>query len=300
MSRFETSITLSGLGHLYGPGLEGLVETAQQAEAAGIDQVVMTDHLAIGARTDLYPYGPFPFPPEEPWPETLTTLAVIAGATSRIRLGTGVLIAPLRPALLLAKTLATLDVLSGGRVDVGVGTGWQREEFEAAGIPFEGRGARMDDVLGACQTIWRDAPASYMSDTVSFHDLHCEPRPLQPGGPPFWFGFGLGPKNTARVARYGHGWMPIRPDPDELARGVEKLREAFTAAGRDPGELGVRGAPAPIRGKSGRPDLGATLDAIPKLLEAGATQISLPVAAFVGRRSGVSAFVEAIAERTGA
>ena len=297
MNRFETSITLSGLGHLYGVGLEGLVETAQQAEAAGIDQVVMTDHLAIGSRTDRYPYGSFPFPPEEPWPEPLTTLAVIAGATSRIRLGTGVLIAPLRPALLLAKTLATLDVLSGGRVDLGVGTGWQREEFEAAGVPFEGRGARMDDVLGACQAIWRNTPASFESDTVSFHELYCEPRPLQVGGPPIWFGLGLGPKNTARVVHFGRGWMPIRPEPEELAKGVEKLREAFSAAGRDPAELAIRGAPAPVRGKSGRPDLGATLDTIPALLEAGASQISLPVAAFVRNPSAVPEFVEALAER---
>lgn len=297
MKRFRTSITLSGLGRLYGPGLEGLVETAQQAEAAGIDQVVMTDHLAIGPRTDRYPYGAFPFPPEEPWPEPLTTLAVIAGATSRVRLCTGVLIVPLRPALLLAKTLATLDVLSRGRLDVGVGTGWQREEFEAAGVPFDTRAARMDDTLAACQAIWRDAPASFESDTVSFRALHCEPRPLQAGGPPIWFGVGLGPKNAARVARFGVGWMPIRPEPEALARGVSQLREAFVAARRDPGELQVRGAPAPVRGKSGRPDLGATLDAIPALVEAGATMVSLPVAAFAGKRQAVPALLEAFAAR---
>jgi probable F420-dependent oxidoreductase len=297
MSRFTTSITLSGLGMLHGPRLDGLVESVVAAEAAGIDQVVITDHLAIGPRTDRYPYGPFPFPPEEPWPEPLTALAVMAGATRRIRLGTGVLIAPLRPALLLAKTLSTLDVLSGGRIDVGVGTGWQREEFEANGVPFEGRGARLDDVLGACRAIWTDSPASFTSPSVQFEDLYCEPRPLQPGGPPLWFGMALGPKTIDRITRFGSGWMPILSDAESLARGVETLRAAFEAAGRAPDELGVRGAPKPVTGKSGRGDLDATLDSIEPLLEAGATQISLAVAAFVRAAGDLPGFFERFAER---
>jgi len=267
------------------------------AEAAGIDQVVITDHLAIGDRTDRYPYGPFPFPPDEPWPEPLTTLAVCAGATQRVRLGTGVLIAPLRPALLLAKTIATLDVLSGGRIDVGVGTGWQREEFEANGVPFEGRGARFEDVLGACHAIWTDSPASFSSETVAFEALHCEPRPLQPGGPPIWFGAALGPKTIDRITRFGAGWMPIVPDAETLARGVDTLRTAFVAAGRSADELGIRGAPTPTKGPNGRIDVDATLDGVEPWLEAGATQISLPVAAFVRRADDLSAFFERFAAR---
>ena len=121
----KISVIISGLSMLYGDDLgRGLLETARLADDAGIDQLVMTDHLAIGTQVEKYPYGRFPFPAEEPWPEPLTTLAAMAGATKRVRLGTGVLIAPLRPALLLAKTLATLDVLSEGRLDLGVGTGW--------------------------------------------------------------------------------------------------------------------------------------------------------------------------------
>lgn len=297
MTRFTTSITLSGLGRLHGPRLEGLVDSVVAAERAGIDQVVITDHLAIGDRTDRYPYGPFPFPPDEPWPEPLTTLAVLAGATKRVRLGTGVLIAPLRPALLLAKTLSTLDVLSGGRIDVGVGTGWQREEFEASGVPFEGRGARLDDVLGACRAIWRDTPASFSSPSVAFESLHCEPRPVQPGGPPIWFGMALGPKTVERIVRFGRGWMPIVSDPSELARGVETLREAFARAGRSTDELGVRGAPKPVVGAGGRIDLDATLDGAAALIEAGATQISLPVAAFVRRAEDLPGFFETFASR---
>ena len=106
----QISVIISGLSMLYGNDLgRGLLETARLADDAGIDQLVMTDHLAMGPRVEKYPYGKFPFPLEEPWPEPLTTLAAMAGATRRVRLGTGILIAPLRSALLLAKSAATLD-----------------------------------------------------------------------------------------------------------------------------------------------------------------------------------------------
>src|SRR6185436_18984466 len=98
-----------------------------------------------------YPYGDFPFPPADPWVEPLTTLAAMAAVTSTVRLGTGVLITPLRPAVLLAKTIATLDNLSGGRVDLGVGLGWQREEYAAIGVSFTERWARHDDEIRACR-----------------------------------------------------------------------------------------------------------------------------------------------------
>lgn len=109
------SVTVSGRARLFGAPLDGLVEAARIADAVGIDPIAMPDQLAIGPRTDRYPHGRFPFPAEEPWLEPLTILAAVAGATCRTRLATGVLLAPLRPALLLAKTLASLDVRSAGR-----------------------------------------------------------------------------------------------------------------------------------------------------------------------------------------
>ena len=164
----RVSITLSGLARLFGERLDAAVELAAAADAAGIDQIAVPDHLAIGPRTDKYPYGRFPLPVDEPWLEPLTLLAAMAGATKRIRLASGVLIAPLRPALLLAKTAATLDVLSGGRLDLGVGLGWQREEFDASGVPFARRAARLDDQLRACRALWRGGAVSFRSETVSF------------------------------------------------------------------------------------------------------------------------------------
>jgi len=297
--RLPISLTVSGVKRLFGDDLSQLIDFAKRAEDAGIDQIAMTDHLAIGPRTDRYPYGPFPFPNDEPWPEPLLTLAAIAGATRRIRLATAVLIAPLRPALLLAKSIATLDALSGGRVDLGVGTGWQREEFAAAGVPFEARAARMDDVLRACRVLWRDAPASFDSPTLSFDDLWCIPRPVQPGGVPIWFGVAPTPRNVARVVEMGVGWVPVGSDVPALADGVRTLRAGFAAAGRDPATLGVR-ANVPIAvGADGRVDLDRSIaEGIPRVREAGATIAAFPIAAYLRRREDLADFLTRFALRT--
>jgi probable F420-dependent oxidoreductase len=292
-------VTLAGLSRLFAGRLDAVVEAAAAADRAGIDQIAVPDHLAIGPRTDAYPYGPFPLPPDEPWLEPLTTLAAMAGATRRIRLATGVLIAPLRPALLLAKTAATLDVLSAGRLDLGVGLGWQREEYAGAGVPWEGRWARLEDQLRACRALWTGAgPVSFRSETVSFEALRSLPRPVQPGGPPLWLGVAAGARNAARVAALGAGWLPMESDPDAIARGVAVLRRAYQAAGRDPATLGVR-ANAPVaRGADGRPDLDATLAALPRLAEAGVTIAAFALPAFVRSAAELPAFFEKLTDRT--
>jgi len=168
----QISVTISGLSRLYGTDLAAVLDVARAADAAGIDQLVMPDHLAIGPRTDRYPFGAkFPYPPQEPWLEPLTVLAAFAATTTRVRLATGVLIGPLRPALVVAKSVATIDVLSRGRLDLGLGTGWQREEFTDPGLPFVGRTARMEDAVRAWRAIWEtEPPVSFDSETVSFTD----------------------------------------------------------------------------------------------------------------------------------
>lgn len=290
------SLTVSGVARLFGGDLAGLVAFARRAEDAGIGQIAMTDHLAIGLRTDRYPYGRFPFPNEEPWPEPLTTLAAIAGATTRIRLATAVLIAPLRPALLLAKTVATLDALSGGRVDLGVGVGWQAEEFSAAGVRFGLRTARMHDTLRACRALWGASPASFQSETVSFDSLWCEPRPVQPGGVPIWFGVTPSERHIAAIVEMGAGWMPVGSDLAALREGALRLRTAFVAAGRDPASLGVRANVAPARDANGRPDLDRTLaENAPAAREAGATVLAFPIAAWARRPEDLVTFLARLA-----
>lgn len=286
------SITVSGLSTLFDRDLPGLVDAARLADAVGIDQIALPDHLAIGARTDRYPYGRFPLPREEPWLEPLTVLATIAGATRRIRLATGVLIAPLRPALLLAKSVATLDVLSSGRVDLGVGVGWQREEFEASGVPFEARWRRLDDTLRACRTLWRDAPATFRSETVSFEDVVCLPRPTQPGGIPLWLGLAASEAHLPRMLEFGAGWMPMTADPDALARDVGRIRRVLEDAGREPASFGVRVGVPGVADDSGRVDLERTLATLPAFAEAGATHAAFALGRFVREPGGLRPFLE--------
>lgn len=266
------SIGLLGMQGLLGGDFSRVVETVRMAEDIGIDVVSITDHVVMGEHLEAYPYGAFPVPLDYPWFEPLTVLAAIAGRTSKIRLSTGVLISPLRPAVLLAKQLATLDVMSRGRVEIGLGIGWQKEEYDASGLPWEGRYNRLDEQVEVCRALWSEAPAQFHGKTVSFEKIHAYPRPVQPGGVPIWFGLAPTEKNFARIARYGDGWVPMERKPEILAEHMAALRAAFRTAGRDPAGLqlrvGIRPTPAP---GSDRPDLDAALATLPALVEVGAT-----------------------------
>ena len=287
--RPEISVTVSGLGFLYPEDLAGVVELAALADEHGVDQLMIPDHVLMGPHPERYPYGPFPLPPEEPWLEPLTTLAAMAATSERVRLGTGILITPLRPAALLAKTVATLDVLARGRLDLGVGVGWQAEEYDAQGLVFEERWRHFEDGLRACRALWADAPASFRSASVEFEQAYSLPRPAQPGGPPIWFGTALGPYNLRRIAELGAGWMPMDSSEAAVREGIARLQEAFDAAGRSFEGFGVR-AHVPVVMDGRRVDLPATLAGIPSLVEAGATSISFGLARFVRNRAEIPDF----------
>ena len=177
------------------PGrLAAVLDRARLADAAGIDRLVVSDHVVFGEHLEAYGRpeiggaagGKQPTGPDGHWLEPLTVLSVVAGITTRVRLGTNILIAALRRPVVLAKTLSTLDVLSDGRVDLGVGVGWQREEYEAAGLDFEGRGRLLDHTLEVCQTLWREQRAATTSPVLHFEKIHMMPKPRQPGGVPIW------------------------------------------------------------------------------------------------------------------
>ena len=285
-------VTISGLDRLFGDDLGAVVDVARQADELGVQQLVIPDHVAIGPRLDRYPYSSrFPYPPAEPWLEPLTALAAIAGATQRIRLGTGVLIAPLRPVLLLAKTVATLDVLSRGRVDLGIGTGWQREEFVEPGMGFVGRTQRMDDAIAACRVLWSsDPPVTFESETMSFSEIWSEPRPVQ-SRIPVWYGGALTAPMVARIATLGDGWLPLGPTPAEIAVGIETLRHAFAERGRAPEELGVRVGLPLVLGADGAVDVAASVASVPDLAAMGVTTVSVALGRFITTRSDIAPFL---------
>lgn len=259
-ARLHVTLPSFGAGVDADPGR--VLEVAREAEAAGVDGVVVVDHVAIGPRTDRYPTGPFPVPDDAPWLDPLVVLTAVAAVTERLRLGTGILIAPVRPAVVLAKAVATLDVLSGGRVDLGVGTGWQREEVEAAGVPWSERGARLTDGIAACRALWEaDGPVTVDLPTVAFTEIRSLPAPVQRPLPVLFSGT-LHERNVDRIVRLGDGWIPIMgASHEDVAAGVVRLRTAFEAADRDPASLLVR-APA-----------AADLGAAPALAAAGVTDV---------------------------
>ncbi len=294
MANLNVCLGIFGLENFFDGDFTRVIDVVKEADALGIGQMSITDHVVMSDRTDRYPYGDFPVPPEYDWFEPMTTMAVIAGATEHIRLSTSIMITPLRPTVLLAKSAATLDVLSKGRLDLGVGTGWQREEYEASMLPFKGRGQRLEDQLKACQCLWRDAPASFQSDTVSFENIYCRPAPVQAGGIPLWFGVAPTETNARRMAELATGWIPITYDLAVVAEGVNTLRAAFTAAGRDPGELKVRAQLLPQMGSNGSPDIDKTLESVEAAIAAGITDLEVLPYVFCQSAAQLPAFMQTL------
>ena len=301
MPRPTLTIGLANYGTTYAADeWHRFVDLARAVEDAGADRLVVVDHVVMGPHTENYAWGKFPVPPEAPWFEPLIVLAAVAAATERVRLATGILIAPLRPAALLAKQAATLDVLSRGRLDLGVGTGWQREEYDASGFDFERRGQALSDTLAACKVLWRDTPAAIDTPTLAFRDIYCEPKPLQSGGVPLWIGGALHARNLDRVVRWGDAWIPIMgASLDDIADGKRRIESAWKDAGRDPAALQVQ-APLRIeRGDDGRPDLARSMATVPDLLAAGATDVHVTLRAFTADPEQAAAVCAEIVRRFG-
>jgi probable F420-dependent oxidoreductase len=245
----------------------------------------------MGERTDRYSWGAFPYPSADPWLEPLTAISAMAAVTSRLRFCTSILIAPLRPAPLLAKTAATIDALSGGRLELGVGTGWQREEFESSGIDFDRRGQLLTDTIGACRALWAPGPASFASPTVTFDQIWCEPKPVQRGGIPVFFSGTLTPRNIHRIVTLGNGWFPIMDATvDDVARDTAVLRERWAASGRDQSELRVHARLPVARNDEGDPDVIRTLDGARALIDVGVTDLQLASVPYVSHPDGLDAF----------
>jgi len=297
--RVTLTVGLPNFGALFAPGeWRGFVDLARAADDAGVDRIVVVDHVVMGPHTDEYQWGKFPVGPDAPWFEPLTMLAAIASSTERVRLATGILIVPLRPAALLAKTVATLDAVSAGRVDLGVGTGWQKEEYEAEGLDFARRADLFDDALGALRALWRDSPAAYASSTVNFTETWCEPKPVQPGGVPIWVAGTLHRRNVARIVQHGDGWIPIMGESVEgIAAGAATLHDALRAAGRATDGFAVQAPLRIARGDDNKPDLARSIESVPQLVEAGGTNIQVPMQAFCRGPAAAPAFFADLVKR---
>ncbi len=220
---------------------DGVLTVARAAEDAGLDSVWVADHVVYPLfGNTAYPYssGGVPFAPEDGFLDALTTLAAVAGATTRIQLGTSILVAAMREPLQLAKSVATLDVLSGGRVLLGVGAGWWMEEFRALGVDFAGRGARLDEQIWVLKQLWAEGRLEHHGRFYDFGEVVCEPRPAQPAGPPILVG-GMHHSARRRAALIGDGWHAVGADADALGEGFAEVQRLATEAGRDPESIAL-------------------------------------------------------------
>jgi probable F420-dependent oxidoreductase len=286
--------------------LRALVRFAVEAEDAGIDAVMVSEHVVLGpsADTDGVPSNPreYALPgnqdPATPWPDSLTLLSAIAGATSRIRLVAGAVIPPLRHPLLIAKQVATLDLLSEGRLVVQPTVSWHRDEYEALGVPFERRGELLDEHLAAWQVLWRNTPATFQGAHYRFDDVYFEPKPFR-SGPTLWFGgSSLHEALVRRIVEYGSGFNPLgRPKPEEL----DRLSAAMTAAGRDIGELEmVGGTRASFPDGSSVALLGPALDTLPEQIAAGFTTFCIKPSQFIDDAARIGAWCSEVVDRVNA
>lgn len=220
---------------------EFLGGTAATAEDLGFDSIWVADHVVWPVEYDSpYPYGAtegekYPGDEHDPAYEAVTTLAWLSARTSRIKVGTLVLVAPQREPWLLAKQLATVDALNGGRTIIGMGLGWLREEFDVLGAPFDDRVPRTRELVELLRAVWTQHPLEFQGSYWSSPPMGVLPHPAQ-GTIPIWFG-GNSPGARRRVAAYGDGWAPYGLSPEDLAAGWADIRQQATDNGRDPDDI---------------------------------------------------------------
>ena len=220
-----------------------------------------------------YPYaedGRIPAPPGSGLLEPIVTLTYLAARTTTVRLGTAMLLLPQRNPVYVAKEVSSLDWLSGGRVDLGIGVGWLKEEFDALNVPWERRGRRTDEYLEVLRTLWVDNPSEFHGETYDLAPCEMFPKPVQQPHPPIHIG-GETPAALRRAARSGQGWHTFNRSPEELAAGLAELDAHLEAAGRTRSELRITVCPYFQQ---------LTPDAVERYAEAGADAVAALFFAF--------------------
>jgi len=252
------------------------LEICRAAEESGFESLWGGEHVIMPTSIEWsYPYtadGKVPAEPETPIPDPLIWLAFAAAAAPTMRLGTCILIVPQRNPLILAKELATLDRLSGGRVELGLGVGWMKEEFDALGVPWERRGARNDEYIAAMRALWAGPHAEFHGEFVDFPPVTCSPRPVQESIPVL-----VGGDTDAaisRAVRIADGYFPGEGDTERLTALLARLNAAAEAADRDPAEIEIN---AMFSNHMGDP-----LAGVEQLTELGVGRIMVPAFFFAG------------------
>jgi probable F420-dependent oxidoreductase len=288
----EFGVHLPHIGPFATP--EAIVGVAQKTEELGYHSLWVSDHIVTPRKIDSpYPGGRYPVRPEWPFLEPVSTLLFAAAVTRRVRLGTSVLVITQRQPVLLAKQLATLDFLSGGRLIFGAGAGWMKEEFDALNVPIANHGPRMAEYLEVIHRCWTEDDPSFDGRYYKLGDVGVYPKPVQKPHPPIWVG-GMADGALRRVARYGDAWHAMGP-PDVLAEGYAKVKQYAKEYGRDPDDIALT-----IRGDGiGRGDPAQTIDQLRAYKDVG---VSFVMLTFIGPNADaigdmMSAFMRDVAEK---
>jgi probable F420-dependent oxidoreductase len=272
----------------------GALAAARAAEANGFESLWTVEHVVFpdGYRS-AYPYSPtgkMPAAPSTPIPDPLVWLAYVAGVTTTLRLATGILILPQRNPLVLAKEVATLDHLSGGRVVLGIGVGWLREEFDALGVPWEARGSRTDEYVEVMRRLWASDDVSFTGRFASFEHVSSNPKPAQ-GSVPIVVG-GHSRAAAERAGRLGDGFFPGKGTPAELAEIFDIARQAAVDAGRDPAAIEFSAAHPGVLGDD-------PVGAVEELTSIGVGRVIVPAFALMKPTpdEAMAAFAERVISR---
>jgi probable F420-dependent oxidoreductase len=223
---------------MYREGADGIGRLARAIEEIGYDQLDMFDHVVMGFPTSKRP-API-YPPQMPIMEALTMLAFFTAVTKRIGLGTEVLILPQRQPVLVAKQVATLDILSGGRMRLGVGVGWQAAEYDVLDVDFATRGRRMDEAIDLLRTYWREDHVDFQGTFYRAEAIAMEPKPPQADRLPIWIGGGS-PRALRRTGEVGDGWLgQAFTDAARARKAIDTIHAHAEKAGRDPAAIGLQ------------------------------------------------------------
>jgi probable F420-dependent oxidoreductase len=213
-----------------------VISLVEMLEEQGVESIWTVEHVIMAKNYEpLYPYskdGRAPTAPNTLMPDPLEWLAFAAARTEKLLLGTSVIVASQHSAAILAKRVATLDALAGGRVRLGVGLGWQREEYEAIGVPYRDRGRRLDETIESMRVLWRDEFATYHGRHVNFENVHMDAKPARKTGVPIVIG-GSTEVAASRAGHLGDGWYPYVISPADFERGIQTIHGAAKQAGRD-------------------------------------------------------------------
>jgi len=227
----------------YREGPDAVARLARAIEDIGYDELDMFDHVVMGFPLEGRARGPYPA--GMPILEAFMTLAYVAALTRRVRLGTEVLVLPQRQPVLVAKQISTLDTLSGGRVRLGIGVGWQESEYEALGEAFGNRGRRMDEAIELLRACWNQPSIDFTGTHYQVRAMGMEPKPPQGAALPIWIG-GNSEAALRRVGKYGDGWLASRvTDTGSAKQAIEAIHRHAVAAGRDPAAIGLQSMVAP-------------------------------------------------------